>query len=694
MIFVRKYRGSLLILYLLLTAQQSFSHSFNIELTSSRPAFVFTDHEKCDLSIQATGFQGKTSCIYTIHPTGSKTSFTDTVQLISKSSSDTVSQRLPIPTLERGHYILTFSAVTEKDTITLHSTIAIVFDPSPQDITSPWGLMYVPMKMPSFIHGQPEDQTARIFSLLGVSWIRYNFWEHMYNIKLDSCNNVDLDVNYAKKQIKAFRNAGMNVMGEIVQTPKILSSQKDSVTSVGDAGPFYSRVKPADFNMWTRYIKQLTNSFRDDINNWEIWNEPESLNNYWSDNADDFVELVKNTSTAIHEGNPTAKIAAAGFIGTSINSKKEIIQRMFDKGIGNYLDLLSLHYTDENSTSFDQWEALLKKHGLSLKIAITEERSIIPLENLKRELPSAKFSHFADQYLSCIPLIQKDWTINPSAVTYSVGAHLIGSKPYLSTQEFQNFKVYYFAGTKDTVAVIKRRIDYSNPAKLFNSLTHVNITFDHLPSSTKVYDQLGRLAQKNSLANDFIIPFEIGTVEERQQFSFAEPCIFIKGSSKISSIVETNMDMTEQPIVAEAENGRFSNDWSITANPHFSSGKYIALWKKEASNNTKYHVDLNFSVPVDGSYQIYFSGNSLTRLKSLSSISPFTWNVDNRENQNANGDGVELYGIEGAPEGLSLLGVINIKAGQHTFGLQVTSPRQTDTYWTLWFDAIVLRKVK
>jgi len=645
------------------------------------------------MSLRAFGFQGEVLCQYTIHATGGVTIVTDTVRLTSVRVVDTVYRFLPIPPLERGHYLLTVTAISKSDTLTLQSAIAIVFEPSECDDQSPWGIMYVPMTMPTFITARQEDQTAKMIALLGASWVRYNFWEHMYTVTKDPRNKIELSLGKPKRQILAFRKTGISILGEIVQTPRILSSQMDLKATQGDAGPMYSRVKPSDYDLWTDYVKKLTRTFKNDISTWEIWNEPEGLNSFWSGSAPEFVDIVKHTYNAIKEEHPGATVVAAGFVGTNITAKKDNLQTMFQQGIGKYMDMVSLHYTNDHPEVFDRWNQFLRNFHLDLKIINTEERSIIPLENLKRGIRSFKFTHYGEKYDSYIPLFAQDWIVTPAAVTYSVGAHLIGSKSFLREEIVGNFTVTYFGKNGDTVAVIGNAKNSSAPAILGRCMDSIKIDFGPHSHHGDIYDLLGRTVSASASAHSITIPFDVGSIENRKAFSISEPYAFIHGNVQIINITGIFNAAVEDYFTLEAEQGNFGKGWNISVRSTNSGGKNLTAWNSNDTMKNNYWVTLPFAVSRKGFFNIYFSGNSMYRLHHPETISPFFWSIDDSLHHAADSTAKVLYGILGAEEGLSYLGNVYLSEGKHLFTLQLHSPRsRPDQNWYLLFDALLFQR--
>ncbi|HEX2948746.1 MAG TPA: hypothetical protein VHV83_04130, partial [Armatimonadota bacterium] len=150
------------------------------------------------------------------------------------------------------------------------------------------------------------------------------------------------------------------------------------------------------------------------------------------------------------------------------------------------------------------------------------------------------------------------------------------------------------------------------------------------------------------------------------------------------------------PIIAEAEKGTYSTGWGVTNNAGYSGSKYLNLWENTDPDEKGYWADVPFTVPVTGRYDLYFSGNTLSRLASPCSISPFSWTVDNGKVQQADVPRVmkDVPGCYMLAEIPCLLDTVPLTAGPHVFHLRITTRRMTgDHYYALWFDAIMLQRV-
>lgn len=108
----------------------------------------------------------------------------------------------------------------------------------------------------------------------------------------------------------------------------------------GDTG-YYPMVGDEALKAWGKFIKDLTFRYRDRIQYFEIWNEP-NLRSFWRPANPDpakYVELVKLTAPVIRENNPGAKIIG----GVVSRLPFDFIRSLFDNGLGKEIDIFSFH---------------------------------------------------------------------------------------------------------------------------------------------------------------------------------------------------------------------------------------------------------------------------------------------------------------------------------------------------------------
>jgi hypothetical protein len=463
-------------------------------------------------------------------------------------------------------------------------------------------------------------------------------------------------------------------MGEVSQCPRELSSRATETEVVGDAGPVYNRVKPADYGLWDTLMTRLAADFAGEIDVWEIWNEANLGNVYWTGTVEDFAELVQHTSRALRRGNPQTKIAAAGFVGGH-----DFADRLLQLGMGRELDILSVHYTDLNPEHLPAWQALLDKHDLKLPLWNTEERSEVPLQNLAGPIErSFKFCHLNVGYEDYRPLVNLDLTPRPSAVWYAVGAHCLGTAKYVGTGEAPaGLTLRLFARGEERIGALTPEV---RTGELLTEASRAIIAAEPLRRGAPVEatDSWGKTTQLRLRDGQATVPLR--------------RMLFITGARRVR-VVSLDTGRPASVVIAEAESGRHAPGWYVGTHDGFSQGKTVDVWSDADPGPEGYWITVPFSVPVAGAYDVLFAGNSLARLSTPRSLSPFVWQIDGGPEQTVAAAVPVTADVAGAPEGLSALGNVRLAAGDHVFHLRLTARREVpDQRWALWFDALALRR--
>lgn len=655
----------------------SYAAPLAVEIISPRAGLTFTDEEPVDVRVRVSGVDAPVPIEYTVGEVQGPWQTKGEVSIVQiRDGAGEV--RLPLDLPGRGLYMVRVEARRGDEQARDEKSLGVVFAPHPVSETSHWGIFYIPRTWEGKSRSESYQDIARNIRMLGASWVRFNFWAHIFGkITITQGENpqVSADWSDAKLMVKALRDEGLLILGEVAQCPRELSSRPDDTTPAGDAGPVYNRVKPADYALWEQLMEKLARDFADEIPVWEIWNEANLPNTYWTGTVEDFAEHVKRTSVGLRRGNPQAKIAAAGFVGGH-----DFADKCFSLGMGEAIDILTVHYTDENPGWIDGWKALLEKHNLNLPIWNSEERSEVPVRNIAGGIEhSIKFCHINIGYDAFRLLVNLDLTPREPAIWFSVGAHCIGDSTCAGRDgSIPGYDVHFFQRGEERIAAFTR---HNTSGKLFTIANEVTVTVTPLRPDEPVVvtDSLGRSK-----------PLDIR--DGKTTLVLSGPT-FINGARTIE-ITRAAVGMLEPVVVFEAESAKRREGFGINSHTGFSEGRTLDIWSDVDPGPEGYYVELDLTVPDAGRYEILFAGNGLGRLAEPRSLSPFVWQIDDGEEHAADKAMPVVHGVPCAPEGLSTLGTVDLAAGTHTFRLKLTARRDTpDKYWALWFDAIALRRV-
>jgi polysaccharide biosynthesis protein PslG len=110
---------------------------------------------------------------------------------------------------------------------------------------------------------------------------------------------------------------------------------------------------------WLRFVNRIAEHFRDRVQHWEIWNEPNSTG-FWRPEKPDaaaYVELVRITAPEIRRHVPNAVLIGGAFAGIPMS----YIQRCLDAGLADQVDKISYHpYRSVPETNYEKEIAELR----------------------------------------------------------------------------------------------------------------------------------------------------------------------------------------------------------------------------------------------------------------------------------------------------------------------------------------------
>ena len=191
----------------------------------------------------------------------------------------------------------------------------------------------------NFPEGGPPDfgLPSQLQKNIGVQWSRVGL--NWFNIQHD-VNFPDLTPTFAYNDdvVDSLTSRGIEVVGVLMGVPQWASSNPGH--------PFYFQYPPTDFNDWEAYVQATVNHYKDTIDYWEVWNEPNG-NLGWrpAPDVDAYFDMLQRTWNVIKGPggvDPSANIVLGGLAGVDLN----FIKGLVDRGAWSLIDVVAIHPFD------------------------------------------------------------------------------------------------------------------------------------------------------------------------------------------------------------------------------------------------------------------------------------------------------------------------------------------------------------
>jgi hypothetical protein len=126
----------------------------------------------------------------------------------------------------------------------------------------------------------------------------------------------------------AVRENGIRVLPYVAYTPRWNST----------GGPDdYWKSSPRSFDEFAETMNLLASRYRDRVDSWEIWNEPDN-GDFWLGGVDAYAKLVLAGAPAIHRANPKAHVVLGGIAG-----HPEFLDAFLDGPAASLVDTVNVH---------------------------------------------------------------------------------------------------------------------------------------------------------------------------------------------------------------------------------------------------------------------------------------------------------------------------------------------------------------
>lgn len=237
---------------------------------------------------------------------------------------------------------------------------------------------------PFGIHVEGSFYGLRKMEYMGLQWLRTNqpLWTKWTAVQPE--RNVWI---YPDEYIERFTDAGKSIVFMLDRTPLWAARTPGVIGNHTDFLDFKADL-PDDWPAWREYVRRMVARYKDTIDVWEVWNEPdipflrppEGMTN-----AEAYLKLLENSSPIIRELDPESKIVASPAYTltkrTNPNGYQEdFTERLIDAGGMKYLDVYSIHhYLKPGHRIFDNpdlYEGKLDLIRSAMKEAGVEEPEI------------------------------------------------------------------------------------------------------------------------------------------------------------------------------------------------------------------------------------------------------------------------------------------------------------------------------
>lgn len=197
----------------------------------------------------------------------------------------------------------------------------------------------------------------------GVEWAREEFNWDVLEPTDDQFSFTTYDAVTA-----AYADHDIAVLGLLTYSSSWASSNPGSTDA-----EFY----PPNLEAWSDYVGTVAEHYADQIDYWEIWNEP-NYAGFWQGSTNEYVELLETAATAITIANPNAKIVLGGLSGADTDFLDTVYDSISEKTM---IDVVAVHpyrvvgddynyapetvYNGLNTLSTDLYnvKAVLNHHG-------------------------------------------------------------------------------------------------------------------------------------------------------------------------------------------------------------------------------------------------------------------------------------------------------------------------------------------
>ncbi|MDR1970923.1 MAG: hypothetical protein LBQ46_03285 [Treponema sp.] len=232
----------------------------------------------------------------------------------------------------------------------------------------------IPADLLGMVHAGSRSEVTEEYALLdelGVEWMLTDFsWSEIQPVK--NAWNLDAFKTYADNG----RAKGKKILAILDYDVDWLhdNTHADDPHYAGDGCTGSHRyISPSEISLFCEYVKKTVDHYKDRVDAWCIWNEPNLNPRFWQGTMEEFFALTKAAAAAIREVQPDAFI-----IGGAFNSlvSDAWVRGIFESGAMAQINAIAYHpYMPRPGPMVNLYSSFKEKvspYGFRNKIWVTE----------------------------------------------------------------------------------------------------------------------------------------------------------------------------------------------------------------------------------------------------------------------------------------------------------------------------------
>lgn len=227
----------------------------------------------------------------------------------------------------------------------------------------------------------------------GVQWERLVFpWSL---VQKDGPNSW-ATAYFTDDQVNAEVARGMDVVGVATYTPQWATSTPQAARPTNVPANLYLAFDDPH-NYWGQFMYKLALRYRDKIDAWVVWNEPDlysaTLRYTWDGGVEDYYQLLKVAYLAVKKANPHARVALGGltYWFDHMDNRAPYLERLLAlarqdptaAAHNDYFDVVTVHQYSNPLNVYAAiltYRDILSSHGLRRPIWVGES-NVVPYDD-------------------------------------------------------------------------------------------------------------------------------------------------------------------------------------------------------------------------------------------------------------------------------------------------------------------------